>query len=76
MKRPKCPKCGSTSLYGWIEIIETNYYNLDKDGNYSVDKDDAVIKSGDCGYGADGYQCKKCGCKWNAMSGYILSEGD
>lgn len=73
MGRPKCPKCGSTNLYGWAEYISTYYYRLDKDGDYDINKDSPAMTFIDGYNGVSGYRCKDCDCMWNSMSGIILN---
>lgn len=73
MERPKCPKCGNTNLYAWVEGTIIQYYNLDKNGDYDIDKDKSVMELRDGYTGAHGYRCKDCDCMWNSISGYTLN---
>lgn len=73
MERPKCPKCGSTNLYGWAEHISTFYYRTDKNGDFNIEKESPVMTFIDGYNGISGYKCKDCGCMWNSLSGKILN---
>lgn len=71
-ERLKCPKCNSTKLEYWQDIIRTEYYEIDDSGNY--DTNNKPSRTADSGITeAYGYKCLECDCMWNAISGIILN---
>ena len=70
--RIKCPRCNSTKLEYWQDILRTEYYQIDENGDYdTTDKPSRITDSGVTE--AYGYRCLKCDCMWNAISGIILN---
>lgn len=71
-ERLKCPKCNSTKLEYWQDIIRTEYYEIDDSGNYDTNNKPSITT--DSGITeAYGYRCLECDCMWNAISGIILN---